>query len=158
MKHINIFIILCLLISSITSCTINRKITFHGTPGTEIYIPEQGIKLGEIDNSGIAKIKLPRKGYIPYLLIYDHKNRKFYPCGVDYYYDSKNIIPKIINYCSFIPGPNIIVFWPVILNSKYFWSNQVQEGFRYAKEQFINPIPDAPYANTGERREINDKK
>lgn len=153
MKYFKTFMVACILISTITSCTVNRKITFHGTPGMEIY--NQSTKLGTIDNNGTAKIKLPRDGYIPYLLIYDNKNKRFYPYGVDYYYRSR-IIDNIVNYCVFIPGPNTIVFFPWLCNLKYFSSDQVLNGYRYLRRQDINKnFPNAPYANTGERRKVN---
>lgn len=160
MKHINTFI-LYLLLGCVTSCTVNKKITFYGTPGTEIYKPEQNAyptKLGKIDDSGSAKIKLSRNGYTPYLLIYDNENNKFYPFGVDYYYLSNSSLPSIFNVCCFTPGLNLICLLPAFLNYKYINSDQASEGYRYAKKQFIPIAPNAPYPNIGERRKIDYKK
>lgn len=152
MKYFKTFMVACILISTITSCTVNRKITFHGTPGMEIY--NQSTKLGTIDNNGTAKIKLPRDGYIPYLLIYDNKNKRFYPYGVDYYYRSTTV-STIISAGIFIPGPNLIALPILLFNYKYIGSDQGLNGYRYTKEQKISStFPNAPYANTGERRKV----
>lgn len=155
MKYFKTFMVACILISTITSCTVNRKITFHGTPGMEIY--NQSTKLGTIDNNGTAKIKLPRDGYISYLLIYDNKNKRFYPYGVDYYYRLTTV--DIIAPGIFIPGPNLIAIPIFLFNLKYIGSDQSQEGYRYTKEQKISStFPNAPYANTGERRKVKGSK
>lgn len=166
MKNITIFITFCLLLS-ITSCTVNKKITFYGNPGTQIYKPERysnPTKLGTIDNSGKVKIKLTREEYIPYLLIYDNKTGRNYPIGLDFYYRS-GILDKIVCTSLVIPGPNIICLFPFLLNMRYYCSDQVGFGsldddkdYRYCKHQQLNHnVPNAPYANTGERRKISSK-
>ena len=122
MKYINIFIIFCIFLSAITSCTINREITFHGTPGTNLYMPgtNEGLKkIATIDNNGTAKVKFTRNKGIHYLLVYDNDSKKYYPIGMDHFYRERTI-DQIILYSSFIPGPNLIAFPVFIGNIKYF--------------------------------------
>lgn len=150
MKNIIKFLTICIFVCSLSSClTSKQSVTVSGTPDTEIFTsPGEGLeKLGTIGNEGKIKIKLSRNGYIPYLLSYDKNTNKYYPMGVDYKYTStlvKDITLGILT-----------VGWSGILDWGYFNSSQCNEEFRYLDNQTISSaIPNAPYANTGERREV----
>lgn len=151
MKNIIKFLTICIFVCSVSSClTSKQSVTVSGTPGTEIFTsPGEGLeKLGTIGNEGKIKIKLSRNGYIPYLLSYDKNTDKYYPMGVDYKYTSK-FVSELALAGVFTAG--IYVY----LNEGYFNSRQFEEEFRYLDNQTISSaIPNAPYANTGERREV----
>lgn len=150
MKNIIKFLMICIFVCSLSSClTSKQSVTVSGTPGTEIFTsPGEGLeKLGAIGNEGKTTIKLSRKGYIPYLLSYDKNTNKYYPMGVDYKYTStlvKDITLGILTSSLYF-----------LLDLGYIDSKQFEEEFRYLDNQTISStIPNAPYANTGERREV----
>jgi len=150
MKNIIKFLTICIFVCSVSSClTSKQSVTVSGTPGTEIFTsPGEGLeKLGAIGNEGKTTIKLSRKGYIPYLLSYDKNTNKYYPMGVDYKYTSTLV--KDITLGILTSG---LYF---LLDLGYIDSKQFEEEFRYLDNQTISSaIPNAPYANTGERREV----
>ena len=150
MKNIIKILTICIFVCSLSSClTSKQSVTVSGTPGTEIFTsPGEGLeKLGAIGNEGKTTIKLSRKGYIPYLLSYDKNTNKYYPMGVDYKYTStlvKDITLGILTSSLYF-----------LLDLGYIDSKQFEEEFRYLDNQTISSaIPNAPYANTGERREV----
>ena len=149
MKTITNILMICLLVCSISSCT--QKVIIKGTPGTEIYTPNKdgsiNKRLGVIGDNGETKIKIKKKEYYPYLLSYNADDERYYPFGLDYEYKKfywRNIwwIPLVL---------------PTLYISEVIWLQdcQAQEGYQYLKVQTIDSIkPNAPYANTGERRKV----
>jgi hypothetical protein len=137
-----------------SSClTSKQKITITGEPGTEIYgfnkKKEFGL-LGTVNQDGIAKIKVSRNNYTPYLLAKDNRNNQFYPFGLDFKYRNLRTDVTVLSVCCIPP----IGFW-AICQLGFFESDQFFESYRYNKHQSIDSyIPNAEYANTGERRPL----
>ena len=146
MKTIINILMVCLLVCSISSCT--QKVIIKGTPGTEIYEPNRydgsaNKRLGVVGDNGETKIKINKRRYYPYLLSYNAEEDKYYPFGLDYEYKT-------------FYWRNILLI-PTLMLSEFFYLQdyQAQEGYQYVKEQTIDSNnPNAPYANTGERRKI----
>lgn len=83
-NYINIFTF-ALFIFMLHSCKIPQKIQIMGEPGTEIYSPTMQ-RLGVIDNTGKAKIKLSRDGYFAYLMSHNTASNMLVPFALDYKY------------------------------------------------------------------------
>ena len=153
MKAITNIIMICLVAYSISSCT-SQKVTIKGTPGTEIYIPakkDEYKKIGVIEDDGKTKIKIKKKNYHPFLIAYDIEKNNYYPIGLDYKY-------KRFYWRNFWWIPAII---PTLYISEviYLQDYQAHEGYEYLDVQSINiNRPNAPYANTGERRKVKGSK
>lgn len=146
MKNFVKYILICLIVYGISSCYPAKKLTVTGTPGTEIY--EKSYfdydKIATIGNDGKAKIKLTRGSFTPFLLAHDKQTSKITPFGVDYKYKSRGGELFLFGLLTcwmhtlFVVQPN----------------DQLMNGYEYLKYQSISPNPNAPYANTGERREV----
>ena len=148
MKTIINILMVCLLVCSISSCT--QKVIIKGTPGTEIYEPgsNSGLafkRLGVVGDNGEAEIKLTTEKYFyyAYLWSYNAEEDKYYPFGLDYEY--KRLYWKTIR---------VFLTIPLTLGLSPLLDEQAVEGYQYVKEQTIDSNPNAPYANTGERRKI----
>lgn len=145
MKTIINILMVCLLVCSISSCS--QKIIIKGTAGTEIYTPNYdgsaNKRLGVVGDNGETEIKIRKRDYYPYLLSYDAESDKYYPFGLDYEY-------KIFYLRN-------ILLLPTALMSEFIYlhNEQACDGYQYLKEQTIDSnFPNAPYANTGERRKV----
>jgi hypothetical protein len=133
------------------SCVTGRqKLTIHGAPGTEIYKVgrnEELEKIGTIDESGKTKISTSRRRYLSYLIAKDFNTNKLRPFGIDYEYSS-------------LQGQIILTSVPTLglgalFYAEYLSSDQNLNCYQYLKHQHIDPyIPNAEYANTGERRPL----
>ena len=148
MKTIINILMVCLLVCSISACT--QKVIIKGTPGTEIYEPSYyygtaNKRLGVVGDNGEAEIKLSTEiyDYYAYLWSYNAEEDKYYPFGLDYEY--KRLYWKTIR---------AFLAIPFTFGTSFLHDYQVVEGYQYLKEQTIDSIPNAPYANTGERRKI----
>ena len=158
MKKIFNCLLICIMALGMSSClTSKQKITITGEPGTEIYgfnkKKEFGL-LGTVSQDGIAKIKVSRNNYTPYLLAKDNRNNQFYPFGLDFKYRNGGTDVTVLTVCCIPP----IGFW-AICQLGFFESDQFFEYYRYNKHQSIDSyIPNAKYANTGERRPLSETK
>lgn len=149
MKNIVKIIPLCLLVIFTTSCS-TQKITIKGKPNYEIYHPSDFKKLGTTDNEGIAKIKLSRDGYTPFLIAYDKETNNYHAFGIDFHYKKFGGLGIAIT--GILPPMSLIYG---IASIGYTFSDQFIECFRYDKKQSISThIPNAPYSNIGERKKI----
>ena len=165
MKKSIILLIICVCVCCISSCVSNKKITLKGTPGTKIYLPYDGFSykapgngeyelLTVIGDNGEAKIKLGGANYrvyYPYLLTYNAETDKYYPIALDYNYNSH----------SSEEAKMVLFFIPTLSFYQLFYeiSAQYKHSFDYIEELTINPNrPNAPYANTGERRKVKSGK
>jgi hypothetical protein len=137
-----------------SSClTSKQKITITGEPGTEIYgfnnKKEFGL-LGTVNQDGIAKIKVSRNNYTPYLLAKDNRNNQFYPFGLDFKYRNRGTDMTVFAVCA-IPPISLFAY----CQYSFYNSDQFDESYRYNEYQSIDAyIPNAKYANTGERRPL----
>ena len=151
MKNITYTLLVCLITLSMFSCVTGRqKLTIHGAPGTEIYKVgrnEELEKIGTIDESGKTKISTSRRRYLSYLIAKDFNTNKLRPFGIDYEYSS-------------LQGQIILTSVPTLglgalFYAEYLSSDQNLNCYQYLKHQHIDPyIPNAEYANTGERRPL----
>ena len=76
-------------------------------------------------------------------MTYDAESDKYYPFGLDYEYKTFYL--------------RAILFFPTALMSEFIYltNEQAHDGYQYLKEQTIDSnFPNAPYANTGERRKV----
>lgn len=148
MKTIINILMVCLLVCSISACT--QKVIIKGTPGTEIYEPSYydgsaNKRLGVIGDNGEAEIKMTTKSccYHAYLWSYNAEEDKYYPFGLDYEY--KRLYWRTIR---------AFLTIPLTLGLSSVLDEQAFEAYQYVKEQTIDSNPNAPYANTGERRKV----
>lgn len=168
MKKSIILLIICVCVCCISSCVSNKKITLKGTPGTEIYLPYGGLSykapsngeyklLTVIGDNGEAKIKFGASDYrvyYPYLLTYNAETDKYYPIALDYNYNSHSSEEAMLVLFSI---PTLSYYY--VFNCLYDVSAQYKHSFDYIEELTINPNrPNAPYANTGERRKVKSGK
>lgn len=166
MKKSIILLIICVCACCISSCLSNKKITIKGTPGTEIYLPYDGYRttyngerklLTVIGDNGETKIKFggyKYRAYFPYLLTFNAETNKYYPVALDYKYNVHNKEDGMLLLLS-IPT----VGYYAAFNVNYIESAQYRHSFDYTEELTINPNrPNAPYANTGERRKVKSGK
>lgn len=84
-KHIIYFFLLSICV--LTSCTTSQKITVSGTPGTEIYSPNE-ICLGVVQNDGQANISLSSDTYYSYLMSKSPNSSELVPFALDYKHKS----------------------------------------------------------------------
>lgn len=169
MKKSIILLFICVCVCCISSCVSNKKITIKGTPGTEVFLPvppsknnktDGGRALGEllavIGDDGEVKIKLSKPySYYPYLLTYNAETDRLYPVVLDY---KRNKHTAEKNMGIILSIPTLCYYW-VINDFRYYSSPQYRHSFDYIEELTINPNrPNAPYANTGERRKVKSGK
>lgn len=152
MKNITYTLLVCLITLSMFSCVTGRqKLTIHGTPGTEIYkvgSNQELEKIGNIDESGKTKMSISRRRYLSYLIAKDSNSDKLRPFGIDYEY--KSLQGQII--LTSVPTLGI----GALFYAEYLSSDQNLNCYQYQKYQYIDPyIPNAEYANTGERRPLS---
>lgn len=152
MKNITYTLLVCLITLSMFSCVTGRqKLTIHGTPGTEIYkvgSNQELEKIGTIDESGKTKMSISRRRYLSYLIAKDSNSDKLRPFGIDYEY--KSLQGQII--LTSVPTLGI----GALFYAEYLSSDQNLNCYQYQKHQYIDPyIPNAEYANTGERRPLS---
>ena len=83
MKLINNTISIILACIILASCSTTQKITVSGYAGTEIYTPDL-TKVGTIDNTGKAQIKLDSDDYYAFLLSKSTGSNELIPFALDY--------------------------------------------------------------------------
>lgn len=93
MKNIFRILVITGMIALSQSCTTSQKITFLGTPGTEIYYPNMKL-VATIGMDGRAKAKVPRDYYTAFMLSKDAQSNEIIPFALDYKY-KYYIGPKI---------------------------------------------------------------
>lgn len=99
MKLINNTISIILACIILASCSTTQKITVSGYAGTEIYTPDL-TKVGTIDNTGKAQIKLDSDAYYAFLLSKSTGSNELIPFALDYRKSSYTGC-KIANFLSF---------------------------------------------------------
>lgn len=152
MKKILSHLMAYALVCGISSCGSMQTVMVNGAPGTEIYSSHSGTKIGIIDDTGKAKIRISRNGYCAFLWSYDPSVDKYYPFGIDYEYGSLSKNNGL--FFGFLMWPPMSLLYSMY-DIKYLESDQYQEAFKYCKEQnCIGNHPKQPYANSGERRKL----
>lgn len=82
MKKIFAFLIILLIVTSLTSCS-TQKVSISAKPGTEIYSPKM-VKLADVPNSGTVYIKISRDDFYGFLLTHEKDSDKFVPFAMNY--------------------------------------------------------------------------